>query len=192
MLVAVSSVLLGVALATAVLFAQDVLGLPGRGFGGLLAAFGAGGLVGAGLAAPLRRRVGTAGALLGGLTVAGLGLGAGGLVSSGLAAAAFLVIAGCGAFVFTVVATSTRQALVPDPLLGRVTSLFLLLAWAGTAPGGLLGGLVARWLGLRAPFVVAAATLMLAVGIVGPRLGRGLATPPAGASSAARAEPERH
>src|SRR5690606_32672233 len=66
--------------------------------------------------------------------------------------------------VWNVVTVSLRQSIIPDALLGRVTSVYRWLAW-GTMPiATLLGGvLVARaepWLGpvdaLRLPYFVAA------------------------------------
>ncbi|TYB61817.1 MFS transporter [Nonomuraea sp. PA05] len=64
---------------------------------------------------------------------------------------------------WTVVSTTIRQALVPDELLGRVASVFRLVA-SGFSPLGMLaGGLLAGWLGLRAVYLVSAAGIVLFV-----------------------------
>lgn len=63
--------------------------------------------------------------------------------------------------VWNVVTVSLRQQLVPDQLFGRVNSVYKLLAM-GTVPlGALLGGVLGRTLGLRAPFLVGGAILLV-------------------------------
>ena len=57
--------------------------------------------------------------------------------------------------VFNVVMGSLRQALTPDRLLGRVISAFRLFSYGAVPLGSLLGGVLARSFGLRAPFLVA-------------------------------------
>ncbi|WP_327587583.1 MFS transporter [Nonomuraea sp. NBC_00507] len=64
---------------------------------------------------------------------------------------------------WTVVSATIRQALVPDELLGRVASVFRLVA-SGLSPIGMLaGGFLADWLGLRAVYLVSAAGILLIV-----------------------------
>jgi MFS family permease len=59
---------------------------------------------------------------------------------------------------------SFRQHITPDHLLGRLNSVYRLLAW-GTLPlGALLGGLLAELFGIRAVFVIMGAlTLTLLI-----------------------------
>ena len=57
---------------------------------------------------------------------------------------------------------SLRQALTPDRLLGRVISAFRLFSYGAVPLGSLLGGVLARSFGLRAPFVVAGVVIPLA------------------------------
>jgi hypothetical protein len=67
--------------------------------------------------------------------------------------------------VWNVVTNSLRQAVVPDRLMGRVQSAHRLLSWGAIPVGTLFGGAMANVFGLRAPFLVAAASLVvLAVG----------------------------
>ncbi|HEY3722712.1 MAG TPA: hypothetical protein VGN59_05030 [Acidimicrobiia bacterium] len=65
---------------------------------------------------------------------------------------------------WSVVTVSLRQAIVPDELLGRVNGAYRLVG-LGTMPiGALLGGVLARTFGLRAPFIVGGVLCVL-VGI---------------------------
>lgn len=52
-----------------------------------------------------------------------------------------------------------RQRQIPPGLLGRVNSVYRMIAWAGIPVGALAGGVVAdRW-GLRMPFIVEGAAM---------------------------------
>ena len=57
--------------------------------------------------------------------------------------------------VWGVVTVSLRQRLVPEPLRGRVNSVFFLFDLGGAALGTLLGGGLAAALGITAPFWLA-------------------------------------
>jgi predicted MFS family arabinose efflux permease len=54
-----------------------------------------------------------------------------------------------------------RQRVVPNGLLGRVSSVYSLLDLGGAAVGSLLGGLFARTRGITAPFWAAAAVMAI-------------------------------
>jgi MFS family permease len=66
--------------------------------------------------------------------------------------------------IWNIITVSFRQAATPDQLLGRLNSVYRLLAW-GTMPiGAAIGGLVAEAFGLRAVFAsmgILAATLFI-------------------------------
>jgi predicted MFS family arabinose efflux permease len=64
--------------------------------------------------------------------------------------------------VWNVTLLSLRQAIVPDRLMGRVVGAIRLIGFGSIPVGALLGGVVARALGLRAPFLGGAALLALA------------------------------
>src|SRR6266511_3748521 len=85
-----------------------------------------------------------------------------GVGSNAWIGAAMLAIAGGTGVVFNVVGVSLRQAIVPDRLIGRVVSAFRTLAYGAVPAGAILGGAVARTLGLRAPFLLGAAVLAAA------------------------------
>lgn len=73
-----------------------------------------------------------------------------------------LAVAGLAAGIWDVVSISFRQLVVPDQLLGRVTSGYRLVGIGATPIGALLGGGLASAFGLRLPFYAAAAVLGVA------------------------------
>jgi MFS family permease len=79
----------------------------------------------------------------------------------GLLAVSMLVI-GVGVVVYNITQVSFRQGLCPERLLGRMNATVRFLVW-GTMPlGGLLGGLLGSWIGLRPTLLLAAAVETLA------------------------------
>lgn len=125
-----------------VLFAQERLGLDGTGYGLLLAFSALGGLLGSVLAPRLRRRLGyrrviIASLLLATATLTGLGLTEDPFLAGGLLALYIL-----HAVVWGICATSLRQRLVPDALLGRVGGAGRVLGLLGLAIGSALGGVL--------------------------------------------------
>ncbi len=69
--------------------------------------------------------------------------------------------AGCAGAVWNVLTVSLRQTVIPGPLLGRVNSVYRLVAYGTMPVGALLGGTIASRAGLTAPFLMAG-TLILA------------------------------
>jgi len=118
----------------------------------VVAAFGIGGVLGALVARPLGRRLGTARAMLiadaGGLAFALLLP----LAHPG-PRLAFAVIAevlcAAGVVVANVIGASFRQAYVPAAMLGRVSSASMTVSYAMMPAGALLAGLLATTLGVR-------------------------------------------
>ena len=153
------------ALATFVLFAQEVLGLDATRFGLLTTGVAAGGVLGSLLAHRITAALGQGSSLF-----ASILFMAGSLVVSGLTSSFWvfwamgLVTAGA-AVVWNVITVSLRQSLIPDHLLGRVNSVYRFLGWGMMPLGSILGGLIVSWLepafgrewALRSPFLVAAA-----------------------------------
>ncbi|BDZ46540.1 MFS transporter [Naasia aerilata] len=155
-----------------VLLAQDRLGLEPAGFGLLIATGAVGGVLGGLLGPALLRRLSN-GLVIGiGTAVGGLAYMLMALTTSAWIAGAGLVVAG---FIFTVenvLVISLRQTLVPTALLGRVTSVYRLIAVGVMPLGALAGGFIARSLGLAAPFWIAGAAMVLLGVVVGPVLVR--------------------
>lgn len=75
-----------------------------------------------------------------------------------------MFVGGALIMIWNIITVSFRQAITPDHLLGRVNSVYRLLAW-GTMPlGASAGGLIAETLGLRAVYALMgflAATLLI-------------------------------
>jgi MFS family permease len=111
---------------------------------------------------PLQRRLGTAGSMalmLWMWAAATFGLA---VARSGAVAIASFVVIGLGDGLWRVLATSLRQTVTPNHLLGRVNSVHRMFGMGAIPIGAALGGLEARLFGVRAPFVIAAAGFGLA------------------------------
>jgi MFS family permease len=142
------------------LFARERLGIASLGFGLLLAAEAAGGLLGAGVASLLGRLLGTGTALTCTATVEGLAIL--GLAAAPNPYAAGLALAACGAGMGAtmVLGPSLRQAIVPNHLIGRVASTSRMLAMCAAPFGAFLGGWLATAYDLRTPLYAAAGLLL--------------------------------
>lgn len=134
-----------------VLFALDRLDLSAAGYGFLLAFSSVGGLVGAAVAAPVRRRLGyratmALSMMLGSATLLGLGFTTNSVVA-GLLLALYIL----HATVYSIASTSLRQRIVPANLRGRTYAGSRVLSLTGLALGGLVGGMLAEAVSLSAP-----------------------------------------
>lgn len=68
--------------------------------------------------------------------------------------ASAMFVGGALIMIWNIITVSFRQAITPDHLLGRLNSVYRLLAW-GTLPlGAAVGGLIAETLGLRAVYAL--------------------------------------
>ena len=94
-----------------------------------------------------------------------------GFTSNGYLGAAWFAVEGFGVMLWNVITMSLRQALIPHELFGRVQGAYRTVVWGSIPVGSLLGGLLARAVGLSAVFVVAGAGLLIMAVALG-RLGR--------------------
>jgi MFS family permease len=137
------------------LLARDVLHAEARGFGLLMAALGAGAVLGAVALAVLARgrpRVPELSAPAVVLALAALAMS---LVHRFGVAAFLLAIMGFSGIVFTARTNTSLQLLVPDALRGRIMALYMLV-FAGVTPfGSLLFGSVMEGWGVAAGFLIA-------------------------------------
>jgi MFS family permease len=161
-MVAIVNLLAAAGGAVMVLFAQEKLGLDAVGFGLLLGGSAVGGVLGSLVAARTVRVVGTARIVIWTMVLSALAFLVFGLSSDPWLAGAMFGLVGFLTVVFNVVLGSLRQALTPDRLLGRVISAYRLFSYGVVPLGSLLGGVLARSLGLRAPFVVAGIVIPIA------------------------------
>lgn len=143
-----------------VLLAQDVLGLGSVGYGVLLTAGGVGGVLGSLLAERVGARLGTGRALFLVLLVQGPAFAVIALSGNPFVVGAMVAVEALAAFVWNVLTFALRQTLIPEGLLGRVTSAYRLVGVGSGALGAVVGGLLAREFGLTAPYWFAAAVTL--------------------------------
>ncbi|GIG64099.1 MFS transporter [Phytomonospora endophytica] len=142
------------------LYAHDRLGISTFGFGLLLTAEAVGGLLGAGIASRLGRRLGTGTALTCTAAVEGLAILGLAVAPNPYVAGLALAVCGAGMGATMVLAPSLRQAIVPAHLMGRVTSTSRMLAMCAAPFGAFLGGWLASAFDVRTPFFVGAGLLL--------------------------------
>jgi MFS family permease len=142
-----------------VLFADEVLNLSSVGYGLLMTTGGIGGVLGSLFAERIGYLFGTGRTLFLTMLLQGPVFAAIALSGNPFVVGAMIALLGVAAFIWNVLTFALRQVLVPDELLGRVTSCYRLLGVGSGAFGALIGGLLARELGLAAPFWFAAAVM---------------------------------
>ena len=135
-----------------VLLATERLGLDAFGFGLLITVGAVGGLIGSTSYGWLERRFALSTLMRVGLlleTVTHLLLAT---TTSPLIAGATMTLFGIHAVVWGTTSTTVRQRAVPAPLMGRVTSVYMLGNVGGGVIGSIIGGLIAQRFGITAPF----------------------------------------
>jgi MFS family permease len=159
------------ALATLVLFARQRLGLDHLGYGLLLALMATGGIAGSLASRRILARFGARAVVVGTIFSTPTALIAVGLFAHNLLTMAVLAsVTAAGASLWNVAAGSLRQRTVPEDILGRVTSVGLLVSWVAQPLGAVAGGLVAGWFGLAAPWLIAGAIRLVAALLALPAL----------------------
>lgn len=168
--VALMNMALAATQSTFVLFAIEELDISKRWFGPLVAIIGAGSLLAGIVGGRVVSKVGRRFAML----VAGLAP----ILTSlaiGLLPVAWWVILmttvqALTITIWSIVAVTLRQQLVPDHLFGRVNSVYRWVSTGVMPIGAVIGGLTADWFGLRAPYFAAAVLLAMAYAVVALRL----------------------
>lgn len=166
-----------------VLHIQENLGGSSVTYGLILAAGAVGGIAGGLLGERIVHRLGTAATaqwMLFASVPAFVGIA---LVEDVYSLALILALFQFSGLVWNTVSVSTRQRMIPDQLLGRVNSVYRLLAWGMMPIGLLLSGVIvrlgetmfARETALTGPFWVAALGVLLVTLAGWRRLGVGLA-----------------
>jgi MFS family permease len=135
-----------------VLYARERLGLGPQGYGLLLGLSTVGSLIGAASVGRLVRRFGTSVLLRAGLVIESATHLVLALTHSPVVAGVIMSAFGVHAAIWSVVTVTLRQRLVPDALLGRVSSAYALFSVGGSALGALCGGVLAHDFGIVAPF----------------------------------------
>lgn len=132
--------------------AESPLGLTEAQFGVLVLTAAAGGIAATFIHEHVERLLGRARTLTVSIFGMALWVGAPAITTDVLLIAVSMVLGGAAIMLWNIPTVSFRQAITPDHLLGRLNSVYRLLAW-GTMPlGAALGGLIAEAFGLRTVF----------------------------------------
>jgi MFS family permease len=167
-MVGVMNMMLSANNAILVLFALERLRIGDVGFGLLLVPIALGSVIGSLVADRLRRLLGVGVTLIGSVVVMGIGLVGIGLTTSVTLVVVFSLVTGAANMTWNVITVSLRQSLIPDHLLGRINSVYRLLAW-GTMPiGAALGGFLASALGLASPFLIGGVVFLILAALTWP------------------------
>lgn len=169
-----------------VLIAQERLGLSSAAYGLVLAAGALGGIAAGLLGERAVRVIGPSRLARGALFVSPACYLALAFAPTLAALALIFAVLQFSGPLWNIVSVSTRQRLIPDALMGRVNSLYRLLAWGMMPLGTLLAGaliagaerVAGRALALHLPLLVAAALALVLAVMAAPVLRRGL--PPRG------------
>ncbi len=154
------------ALVVQILFATRVLGLDEQGVGMSYVALGAGTVLTSLWGNRISARLGPGPCLLLGIAITGAGwllLALAPANAWGVAAfALMLALFGVGAVLIFINFLALRQAVTPEPLLGRMTSTMRWLILLPAGPGALLGGWLGEHVDLRAALAFAGGGALLA------------------------------
>lgn len=152
-----------------VLLVVKVLHQPQFVFGVVLAVGTGGGLLASFTARRLRAAIGTTWQIALAIGVLGVSLVIVGASTSVILVGVMYALGSYGVVTWTVQSTTLRQRLVPDALMGRVSSAYRLIGWGGIPLGAALSGALGTAFGVRVPIFLGGA-IMLASLVLIPRL----------------------
>jgi MFS family permease len=135
-----------------VLYAHQRLGLGPEGYAVLLTIVAVGSLLGTTTVRRLEARFGASLLLRVGMAIEASTHLVLALTRTPWVAGLTLAAFGVHAAIWSILTVTLRQRLVPDDLLGRVSSTYALFSAGGSAVGALLGGILAHDFGITAPF----------------------------------------
>lgn len=155
------------AMAVQILFATRTLGLSEQAVGLCYTGVGVGTILGSVYGRRLSQRIGPGPCLVAGYAVCGTGWGLLAIApANGWGVAAFalmMMLFAAGAVFIFINFLALRQAVTPEPMLGRMTSTMRWLTLIAAGPGALLGGWLGEHVGLRAALGFAAGVSFLLV-----------------------------
>lgn len=154
------------AVAVLVLYVLQLLHLPESAYGLVMASFAVGALIGALLTTRLTVRLGERRGVLVALVMFGASTVVLGAWPQVVVSFTAMALVGFFSMVWNITVNSYRQRVVPLDLLGRVTSVFRMLAFLAMPLGALGGGLLAHAVGLRATYVAGGVLLLITTMLV--------------------------
>ena len=131
-----------------ILFAQELIGLNAIQYSFLAYGAAIGGLVGSQVANKVNARLEESKTLLISVALFGIGMFAPYVTTNPFIVAGSFGLSSFGSVLWNVQAVSIRQALIPDNLLGRVNSVYRLLALGLNPIGAIFGGAIVKILDL--------------------------------------------
>ncbi len=152
LMITIFNVTYGAVFGLYVLYAQERLEVGDVGFGILMSMVAIGAVLGSALYARLSSRFSFAVLLRTGLIVETCSHAALALTHSAIVAGMILFLFGVHAAIWGTTSTTVRQLAVPEQMLGRVNSVYMLGSLGGIAIGTLIGGWLAQSFGLLAAF----------------------------------------
>jgi len=160
-----------------ILFAQELIGLNAIQYSFLAYGAAIGGLVGSQVANKINAKLEESKTLLISVALFGIGMFAPYVTANPFIVAGSFGLSSFGSVLWNVQAVSIRQALIPDNLLGRVNSVYRLLALGLNPIGAIFGGAIVKILdnsfsrefALRFPFLLGG-IFMLILFLSAPRL----------------------
>ncbi|MGC1207706.1 MAG: MFS transporter [Ornithinimicrobium sp.] len=152
LMITIFNVTYGAVFGLYVLYAQERLEVGDVGFGVLMSTVAVGAVLGSALYARLSARFSFAVLLRTGLIVETFSHAALALTHSAIVAGIILFLFGVHAAIWGTTSTTVRQLAVPEQMLGRVNSVYMLGSLGGIAVGTLIGGWMAQSFGLLSAF----------------------------------------
>ncbi|MFI0982540.1 MFS transporter [Streptomyces sp. NPDC021093] len=132
------------------------MGLSGTTYGILLTALALGGVLGSLVAGPVRRLLGTRNLLAVDVITGVIMLATPVFTAQPWPVGAATFLGGVGSGLWNVTVVTLRQQLIPDELLGRVSSASRLIGWGGMPLGAAVAGVLAQTVGPRPVFALGA------------------------------------
>ncbi len=152
--VAIVNLVTSGAIAVAVLYVLYELHLPRSTYGLVMASFAVGAIGGGVLTVRLTRRLGERSAVILALVAFGVSMVVLGAIRQVVVSISAMVLMGFFSMVWNITVNSYRQHVVPLALLGRVTSVFRMVAFITMPLGALLAGLGTHAIGLPWTYVL--------------------------------------
>jgi MFS family permease len=144
-------------------FAFRHLGVGPKGYGLLLAVTSGGAIIGGLLGDRIAKRLGVSASIISAYVIFAVADVIRAAWPSVILFAAMSVLVALAGTVWNVVTVSYRQRVIPAELFGRVNSAYRFIGTGSMGIGALVGGQVAHYAGLRAPYFLGSAVTLVAL-----------------------------